>query len=332
LSDPRIGLRSAGVPPPDERPGADEFAVLARLRERLTAASFPGLRDALTGETYAGDDAAVLLPPAGRLLIATDLLVEDVHFDLSLGSVADAAWKAVAVNVSDIAAMGGEPRHALVGLAGPPGTDVGAIVEALGAAAALYGIGVVGGDLSAAERLILAVTITGECQPGAEVLRSGAGVGDQVWVTGPLGASAAALEGLQRGASLPPAEAAAYLRPVARVAEGRLAASLGATAMIDVSDGLARDVDHIAVESGVGVSLEAVPVAAGARLDQALGGGEDYELVFCVPAGVGVEVADAFAASGLRKPTRIGVCVSDPAERSLDGSPMPIVGWSHSFG
>jgi thiamine-monophosphate kinase len=311
----------------------------------------------MPGETFAGDDAAVLSPPAGCLLLATDLVVEGVHFDLSIGSVGDAAWKAVSVNVSDIAAMGGTPLHAVVGLSAPGGIDADAIVDALGQAAASYGIGIVGGDLTAGERIVLAVTIAGGCASGGAVLRSGAGVGDDIWVTGPLGGSAAGLEALRAGGagfpggsesagnepesaggvtgsagagSVRSALADAYLRPVARVAEGRLAAALGATAMIDVSDGLSRDVDHIGCESRVGIRLHSVPLAEGARLEQGLGGGEDYELVFCMPASV--DVRDAFALAGLREPFRIGVCVADVGERTLDGSPMPILGWSHSFG
>ncbi|MGH9171489.1 MAG: thiamine-phosphate kinase [Acidimicrobiales bacterium] len=325
--------------------GADEFAVLARMSARLAdPRRYRGLRRALPGETFTGDDAAVLVPPEGRLLLTTDLLVEGVHFDLALGSLEDAAWKAIAVNVSDIAAMGGEPRHAVVGLAAPGGTDLDAVMGGLAEAAAAYRIGLVGGDLTRGERLVFAVTVTGSCAAGGEVLRSGAKAGDEVWVTGPLGASAAGLEALQAAAPLGDTAggdrrsvaaelALAYRRPVARVAEGRLAASLGARGMIDVSDGLARDLDHIATGSGVGVRLDSVPIAGGASLEHALGGGEDYELVFCTEPGT--EVVAAFASAGLRPPVRMGVCASVTSAQpgcSLGGLPLRIVGWSHSFG
>jgi len=285
---------------------------------------------------FSGDDAAVLDQPAGRTLFAIDLVVEGVHVDLSLGSFADAGWKAIAVNVSDIAAMGGRPLYAVAGISAPPGTDLDELSDGMIEACAAYGTALVGGDLTVGEKLVIAVAITGTCEQREPVLRSGARPGDEIWVTGPLGASEAGL-GILRGAGgRDPAVAAtaiaAYRRPAARVGEGLTAATHGATAMIDVSDGLAKDLDHVAADSGVGARLVAIPVAESATLAQALGGGEDYELAFTAPPAAAAGMVLAFAAAGLRPPIRIGECVEDPSERTLDGRPLEIVGWEHSFG
>jgi len=197
---------------------------------------------------------------------------------------------------------------------------------------------------------VLSVAITGTCDDRDPVLRSGARPADVIWVTGALGASAAGLELLRRARAAERGEATgaagrveagaavgpgpgelvkAYRRPVARVREGCVAATAGATAMIDISDGLAQDLGHIAAESGVGIRLTSVPVAEGASLQQALGGGEDYELVFTAPEAAGV--IEAFEAAGLAAPIRIGSCSGDARERSFEGRPLLVSGWEHSF-
>ncbi|MHB1508173.1 MAG: thiamine-phosphate kinase [Acidimicrobiales bacterium] len=320
-----------------------EFDVIARIRERLAQSrdEQPDLPGPLEGEVYSGDDAAVLAVPfPGQLLVSIDLLVEGVHLDLSLGSLADAGWKAIAVNASDIAAMGGRPLHVVAGIAAPPGTDLDAIGEGMVEACSSYKIALVGGDLSTGGSVMLAVAITGTCDGRAPVLRSGAQAGDVIWVTGPLGTSAAGLECLRsRQAGRPHERGApdlslehltrAYRRPLARVREGMAAATAGATAMIDVSDGLSKELDHIGSDSGVGIRLHAVPAAKGASLAQALGGGEDYELVFTAPEGA--PVPETFATAGLRPPARIGICSSVAGERLLDGDKLPVTGWEHSF-
>jgi thiamine-monophosphate kinase len=308
--------------------GSGEFAFLERLRHRL------GDR-AHAGEVFVGDDAAVLLPAEGRLLVATDTVVEGVHFDRSIGSLRDAGWKAVAVNVSDIAAMGGRARHAVAALSAPPGTDLDELFEGMLEAAASYGVELVGGDLSGGDQIVLAVTVLGDCDVAGPVLRSGARASDEIWVTGSLGASAAGLRALQAGdtgalaAPLASALAAAYQRPIARPAEGEAAALAGATAMIDVSDGLSADLAHLARASEVGIRLHDVPVAAGATEADALGGGEDYELVFTAPAGSGV--LGHFAAAGLRPPILIGGCVDDPAVFMLRDTVLQPRGFEHGF-
>ena len=301
-----------------------ELAVVERLRQLL-----PGPPE---GQTWIGDDAAVVAPPTGDLLLAADTVVAGVHVDLDLVGLDDLGWKSISVNVSDIAAMGGTPMYALVALCGPPDTDVELVYQGVQAAAEAYACPVVGGDLSGACQLVVSVSVAGDAGPSSPVLRSGAAPGDAVLVTGPLGASAAGLRLLRAGAAgagHPLVEA--HRRPRARPDEGRAARAGGATAMIDVSDGLASDVRRLAQASGVGLELEAatVPLAAGAGLDEALGGGEDYELVFT--ANDPGAVAAAFARAGLRPPVAIGRCTPDRGRLLLDGAPLPAVGWEHEW-
>ena len=266
----------------------NEFALIGRLRERFADI---------------GDDAAIVEAPSGPLLLAADTVVAGVHAPPDL-ALQDIGWKAVVVNVSDIAAMGGRPLYLLVTVAAPPGTDLDRLFDGVAEAAQAYVCPVVGGDLTAADTLVVTVAVTGTVD-GIPVTRSGATAGEAIYVTGPLGAAAAS--GWTR-------------RPTARVAEGVDARGAGATAMIDVSDGLVADLGHIADESGVGFALDEVPVAPGATLEQALTGGEDYELVFTAPVA--------------RLPVgfRIGVCTADPSERTLAGEPLPPSGgWEHRF-
>jgi thiamine-monophosphate kinase len=299
-----------------------EFEAIERLRRLL-----PGPP---AGETWIGDDAALVVPPLGGLLLAADLVVAGVHADLSFVGLDDLGWKALSVNVSDIAAMGGQPTHALVSVAGPPDIDLELLYAGIAEAVDAYGCPVVGGDLSRGAQLVVSVTVLGDAGLRPPVLRSGALPGDTIFVTGPLGASAAGLEALQAGRGHEvPALAAAHRRPIARVREGRAARAAGATAMVDVSDGLASDLRHLADASGVGIVLDHVPVAEGASLQQALGGGEDYELAFTATnAG---HVCASFAEAGLRQPIAIGVCTADPAERLLAGEDLPRVGWQHQW-
>jgi len=249
-----------------------------------------------------GDDCAVLDPQPGVALLATtDLLIEDVHFRRRWAEPADIGWKSIAVNLSDIAAMGGRPRWALVALACVEDTNPDEIEAFYGGALALartHGVAVVGGDTSASPSgWLVNVTVLGEGT--APRLRSTARAGDTIAVTGTLGRSAAGLAVLERGTA--PAEldaatlaqvTAAHLRPLPRVAEGVwLAAAGGVTGMMDLSDGLAIDLPRLLQESGVAADVDVgrLPVDASARavataigLDPvawATGGGEDYELL-----------------------------------------------------
>ncbi len=242
-------------------------------------------------------------------------------------------------NVSDLAAMGGRPGHALVTVAGPPDTDLGLLYEGVVAAAGHYGCPVVGGDLTNAPVLVVSVAVTGWAD-GPIITRGGARAGDGIWVTASLGRAAAGLRILRRragqsgvfegpivGEEVDRSLMGAHARPEAALAEGQAAARGGATAMIDVSDGLVADLGHIADASGVGFALSGVPVADGATDMEALGGGEDYVLVFSAPEAA--RIAAAFG--GLTQPVRIGTCVAATTTRTLAGRSLDSAGWEHDW-
>ena len=296
-----------GAVDPPSRPSSPGELEIIRLIRRTVERS-PAERV----ETGIGDDTAVLLPqPGARLLATTDLIVEDVHFRRAWASPFDIGWKAMAVNLSDIAGKGGQPLWALVGLALPAPADpaeVEALYEGMRRAAAPHGVAIVGGDTSVSPRgWFVNVTLLGE-HLGVPRLRSAAKPGDAVAVTGTLGRSAAGLAALEAGRARLGAVrpetievvTAAHLRPTARVAEGRwFGAAAGVHAMMDCSDGLATDLGHICRESRVGarVELDRLPVDPAARevagalgadaLSWATSGGEDFELLLtCDPAAV----------------------------------------------
>jgi len=271
------------------------------------------------------------------MLMAADAVVAGVHCDLDVVGLDDMGWKALVANVSDVAAVGGRPCYALVTVAGPlKSIDFDLLYDGLVAASAAYECPIVGGDLSSSATLVVSVAIVGDgggC-PQPPVLRSGARPGDALFVTGPLGSSAAGLQLLRaRKVSEAPDLVLAHRRPRARLDEGTAARLAGASAMIDVSDGLAADLRHVADASGVGVVVDRVPVAIGVNRvsDEsealALGGGEDYELLFTAPDAERVEAT--FGERGLGIPLRIGRCTDDPAERRLGDHDLPVLGWEH---
>ncbi|MDQ4006062.1 MAG: thiamine-phosphate kinase [Actinomycetota bacterium] len=262
----------------------------------------------------AGDDAAVVDPARHPVLLTTDMLVEGVHFELGETSPHDLGHKAVTVNVSDVAAMGGSPRYGLAAIALPEEVESAWVMELYGGmreAADEYAMTLVGGDTTRGDRTTIAVTVIGEVPEGRAVLRSGAGPGDVVAVTGPLGGSAAGL----RIARAPEDEqkdllstawgralVATHERPAARLGEGQILAAAGATAMLDLSDGLSLDLARLCEESEVGarIHVDDLPLADGLEelareigadaLDLALHGGEDYELL-CTIAHQAVQPA-----------------------------------------
>lgn len=255
-----------------------------------------------------GDDAAVINTGNRNLtLITTDMLLEGVHFDLGYTSPHHLGEKALAVNISDIAAMGGIPRWALVSLGLPKDTEIG-FVEAFYAGisdmAGRFGVTIIGGDTVASkENISINVVLLGEAAEDEVVFRSGAKVGDHIFVTGVLGDSAAGLELLKKGGASKKASDEycslinRHLTPTPRVKEARfLTGGSLVSSMIDISDGLIQDLKHICDESQVGakVWLESVPLSDGYRragsvlgldVTYPLAGGEDYELLFTVPVG-----------------------------------------------
>ncbi len=307
-------------------PLAHEDEVLERIRGMVgTGIEAFGLRD----------DAAVLEVHGGGPLVASvDSVVEGVHVDLSVCSSGDVGWKALMGALSDLAAMGAAPLGALVALCLPGGSGEGntalAVMAGVSEAAAASGCPVVGGDVSEAGELVVAVTVLGTVESigPSPVPRSGGQPEDVVLVTGPCGGSAAGLRALRAGSG----SGSAYTRPVARLDEGALARRSGVRAMIDVSDGLALDLHRLADASGVGFVLESIPVAEGATLDEALGGGEDYELVLVADQEVTDHLCTEFVAAGLRRPFRLGTLVADPAERLLRDEPLARLGWQHRVG
>jgi thiamine-monophosphate kinase len=308
--------------------GPGEFVAIDRIQHLLAAR----LGAPPEGETWVGDDAAVVQAPGGPLLLAADLVVAGVHADLDLEDLDDLGWKSLTVNVSDIAAMGGVPGHALVTVAGPPDTDLGLLYAGLAEASDCWRCPIVGGDLSNGPVVVVSVAVTGSMPEGrAPLLRSGAREGDLVFVTGPLGAAAAGLRALREGRDDAAAQALAarHRRPEARVAEGLAALAGGASAMIDISDGLAADLGHLARASRVGVDLDHIPVAEGAMEAEALAGGEDYELVFTAPHPEAV--ARSFDAAGLARPPLLGRCTSRAGQLRLGGQPLEASGWEHEW-
>lgn len=320
-----------------------EFGLIDLLRRRL--ATGPGV------EVGPGDDAAAVT--TGSLtLVTADTLVEGVHFEIGLSSASDVGYKALVASVSDVAAMGGRSRYALVSLGAAPATPVAtieAVYDGLTHAAAEYGVSIVGGDTVEAPFLLVAVAVLGAPGEAGVVRRGSARPGDVLCVTGALGAAAAGLVLLRtadedgeaaRLAERFPGLLSAHRRPHARAAEGPAAGLAGATAMIDLSDGLGRDAAHIARESGTGLEVRAasVPIADGVRevsalmgrdpIELALGGGEDYELAIAIPAARVAALAEALAPTPV---TPVGELAGDDAILVREGERMPLadLGWDH---
>jgi thiamine-monophosphate kinase len=291
-----------------------EFGLIKKIKEQSKGRSPATL-------IGIGDDAAALsLSPSKKLLATTDMLLEGVHFDLSYTDLYSLGWKSAAVNLSDIAAMGGVPRFCLTALGIPSTISVEQIKEfykGFNALCRKYNVYLVGGDTCRSEKgLVVSVTALGEVEKSKMLTRAGAQPGDLIFVTGTLGDSAAGMELLKagyrgQGTGLsskgykseirnPQSEITRlikkHLQPMPRVGLGRMIALSGcATSMIDISDGLSSDLGHICEESGVGAEIgaEQIPFSkdfsktAGqqnaASLHYALSGGEDYELLFTVP-------------------------------------------------
>jgi thiamine-monophosphate kinase len=300
-----------------------ENALIERIRKRFPVGA---------GVLGIGDDAAVFeLPPGHSAVFCCDLLVENTHFIRNLSPPESIGYKSVAVNVSDVGAMGGTPMHFVTSLAAPGDLDIAWIdgfYSGVERACRDFGVTLVGGDTSSASMLFIDVAIVGRVPTGKAVLRSGARPGDKIYVTGELGGSSRGLALLKSGSS----DASAlqrHLYPQPRHRVGAAVAGI-AHAMIDVSDGLSTDLGHIVTESGVSARIyeDRLPIAEGANPAQALHGGEEYELIIVAP-----ELATTIEAVPL---TPIGEILPTEAQTPQvylvsrgKVSPLQPQGWDH---
>lgn len=309
-----------------------EFGLISRI-----AAGVFTHEDVMTG---IGDDAAVTVLSSGmQLLTSTDMLLEDVHFRRVWHDPYRLGRKSLAVSISDIAAMGGIPRWALLSLAIPsalPLDFVDEFIRGFLAMAAENRVTLIGGDTcSSRSGMIISVTVMGEQLPDRIVRRSGAVPDDDIWVTGTLGDAALGLQSLESGETVSDELLTRLLDPNPRVAVALVLAEAGlATAMIDVSDGILADYGHIAEQSGVGgrIHLDALPLSSAFRRHSAdlpaipyelvLSGGEDYELCFTAHRSDREKIGDCVKKCGIAV-TRIGIVTSSPGatDVSTDGTP-----------
>ena len=325
-----------------------EFGLIDLLAEMVSSSQdkLASRRRLIVG---IGDDAAAWQGAPSTQLVTCDSLIQDVHFSLDMTPWNELGWKALAVNLSDIAAMGGVPEYALISLALPGHTeveDVTALYKGMIELAQQFEVAIIGGDTCRAPLVSITITVLGSAvSAGKPVLtRSAARPGDKIAVTGYLGAAAAGLEMLTNKLQFAPEAAASlrntFLHPLPRVAEGWLLVEQGVKTAIDISDGLVSDLRHICKASRVGarVEVDRLPVhpAASANfgdraLELALSGGEDYELLFTTS----IEAVDKVKELASCPVTVIGEITADkPGEVSLvdrSGEPFHLrkTGWQH---
>ncbi|MGB9597764.1 MAG: thiamine-phosphate kinase [Candidatus Poribacteria bacterium] len=265
-----------------------EFKLIKRMSDILGSPS----RQIIKG---IGDDCAIINPSSEMLqLVTTDMLVEGVHFELSTATPCQIGWKSLAVNISDIASMGGKPSYAFVSIGFPRNVTVEFVDEiyiGMRDVAKEYGVDIIGGDTVSSPQVIINIALLGEVEKDSYILRSGAKVGDLICITGDVGGSSAGLEILQRKLNIDGTEK--HLLPKPRLKEGQLLAKSGyITAMIDISDGVSSEINHICEQSETGakIYMKDIPLSPYVRsvanvlnknpYDFALFGGEDYELLF----------------------------------------------------
>jgi thiamine-monophosphate kinase len=272
---------------------AGEFGLISKIVARLGEG-----RSTLLGP---GDDAALVAAPDRRVVASTDVLVEGRHFRRDWCSAEDVGHRAAAANLADIAAMGATPTALLVSLCVPPDLDTAwaeQLADGLTAEAALVGAGVVGGDMSASPTLTVAVTALGDLGGRPPVVRTGAQPGDRLALCGRTGYAAAGYTVLSRGFRTPKILVEAYRRPQVPYPAGPAAAAAGATALIDISDGLLQDLGHIAKGSVVGIDVHSSAFEVPQQMRDAasalgvdplawlLTGGDDHALAATFPPGV----------------------------------------------
>jgi thiamine-monophosphate kinase len=320
-----------------------EDELVAAIRERVAGVPANRLKVGI------GDDAAVWQPSRShRSVITTDALVEGVHFTRDAMSAHDAGWRALASNLSDVAAMGARPVLATIALGFPPGTDTDwllASYDGIAALATRARCAIAGGDLTQAPAITFAITVVGEVRASNLKRRDRARPGDVIALTGPLGASRAglllALDRPDLAADPELAAAlAAYRTPQPRLHEGAwLGASRHVRAMLDVSDGLSTDLARLCAASGTGASLDSIPVAEGARRvavcsgddpeGWALDGGEDFELLVSVEKRGFGHLAARFRARFGRELLPIGRMTARQGVVRPDGAAVLSTGWDH---
>jgi thiamine-monophosphate kinase len=296
-----------------------ETNIVAHIRE--LAAAMPESRALIRG---IGDDCAVFRPrPKEDLVFTTDFVLEGRHFTLDTHSAADVGHKALARSLSDLAAMGSTPSFCLVSLAVPSRLGsrwITGFYRGLLSLAEQYGTALAGGDLAQFEHVVADVMCCGRVPQDKSLLRNGAKPGDRIYVTGELGGSAHGLAA-KRGKHWK-----RHLRPEPRITVGLALRRLRVSACMDLSDGLALDLHRLCLESGVSAELNgSLPVAPGASLDEALRGGEDYELLFTAPAPARIP-----AEISSLPITCIGGIVSGHIGKiQWNGFPLPIGGFDH---
>jgi len=316
---------------------ATEFGRIAEIRRRAR-------RGGASVALGIGDDAAILRPEPGfDTVVATDLLVESIHFDFDWTTPELLGHKALAVSLSDLAAMGARPVAALfsIAMARSFGDEsLGRFFDGALRLADRFGVEIVGGDMSSSPGpFVVDAVVLGSIESGRALRRSGARAGDQLWVSGTLGTSARGLELLSAGSRLDStseterAAIVAHLAPVPRVELGRaLVEGRIATAAIDVSDGLSSDVGHMCVESRVGIVLDGDRLASLGNFDHVLHGGEQYELLFAAPPSNTAAIIDLASSIGVEL-TPIGRFEGDPEDRFVEraGTRQPLTahGWDH---
>jgi len=313
-----------------------------QLIERIRRRAAPGTNRALSRAI--GDDCAILNAPSGmQTLVTTDLCVEDIHFRRAWHSARSVGHRCLTRGLSDIAAMGGEPVACFLSLGLPENLAqrwVDQFIDGLLRLAGRFRIPLAGGDIAGAPKITADIVVIGQAPAGKALLRSGARAGDRIYVTGTLGESAATLRRLYSGEKLRVDVHNRHFFPEARIEVGRrLREKKIASAAMDLSDGLSVDLAHLCKESGVDaiVNAGAIPVAGGARLEMALHGGEDYELLFTVRNGVRVPariagvpvslIGEIVKASKDRKSkagSRIRLC-----DHSGTLQPLKPAGWEH---
>ncbi|MFW6103377.1 MAG: thiamine-phosphate kinase [Chloroflexota bacterium] len=324
-----------------------EFGLIDLIKEATTAeqASNRSSQALQRLRIGIGDDAAAWEGSTALQLATTDSLVEDVHFSFTVCSWGDLGHKSLAVNLSDIAAMGGYPLYALIALSCPGHVDSDSVLEYLRdmlSLASHHGVIIAGGNLASAPQVCSTVTVIGEVREDTVMKRSTARVGQRIVVTGSLGASGAAVSALMSkdGSHVPLPLLHALCRPSPRVKEGQILAGEGITCAIDISDGLVADLSHICTASGVSAFVHAadVPVHPSCRdittdpVSHALWGGEDYELLFTADSGT-IEVLREVVPSPLSVIGELVPSVGSHEVTVIDTEGNPVstthAGWDH---